>query len=241
MELYFFFFAAVFTGSVIQGAFSFGYAMFMMAVLPYLIPVKTAVILSALSSFFISGTVCWKFRKQIDFRTILIPLFTAVACILPGAYLLNITNDRILRKALGMTIVLFSMVFLFAARHQFRMKPTLVNQLLFGVTSGVLAGMFGVGGPPLVFYLLTVIQDNITYKATLELAFITLSAGILLSQGLLGNVTPHLIIYIGLGCLAAIGGTLLGLNFFKRLNRDRLKRWIYFMMMILGALLIFKN
>ena len=57
MELYLLFFAIVFAGSVIQGTVSFGYAMFLMSLLPYMMPVKTAVVLSAISSFFISGTV----------------------------------------------------------------------------------------------------------------------------------------------------------------------------------------
>jgi uncharacterized membrane protein YfcA len=241
MELYFFFFAAVFTGSVIQGAFSFGYAMFLMALLPYMMPVKTAVVLSAISSFFISGTVCWQFRKRIDFRAILIPLLTALAFIPPGVYLLSIANDWFFRKILGIIIASLSILFMSAARRKICIQPSLINKLICGAASGILAGMFGVGGPPLVFYLLAAIEDNIAYKASLEFAFIMLGVGMLFSHGLLGNITPHLAVYILLSGLATIGGTLLGLMLFQRLDRERLQRFVYLMMMILGALLIFKN
>jgi uncharacterized membrane protein YfcA len=240
MELYFLFFATVFAGSVIQGAVSFGYAMFLMALLPYLMPVKTAVVLSAISSFFISGTVCWQFRKRIDFRAIMIPLFTALVFIPPGVYLLSISNDQIFRKILGIIIVTLSILFLSAGKRKIGIKPTLINQLICGATSGILAGMFGVGGPPLVFYFLAAIEDNIDYKASLEFAFIILGVGMLFSHGLLGNIAPDLAVYIGLSGLATIGGTLLGLKLFQRLNRDRLKQFVTLMMLILGALLIIK-
>ncbi|MGD8401714.1 MAG: sulfite exporter TauE/SafE family protein [Bacillota bacterium] len=240
MELYLLFFITVFAGSVIQGAVSFGYAMFLMALLPYLMPVKTAVVLSAISSFFISGTVCWRFRKRIDFRAILIPLLTALAFIPPGVYLLSVANDRIFRKILGIIIATLSILFMSAARRKIRIQPTLINKLICGAASGILAGMFGVGGPPLVFYLLAAIEDNIAYKASLEVAFVTLGVGMVFSHGLLGNFAPHLAVYIGLSGLATIGGTLLGLKLFQRLDRERLQRFVYFMMLILGALLILK-
>ena len=211
-----------------------------MALLPYIMPVKTAAVLSAISIFFISGTVCWKYRKSINYRVIIIPLFAALAFIHPGVYLLSIVNDQFFRKMLGLVIFLLTLLFLFIDKREIRIKPSLRNGFFAGATSGFLTGMFGVGGPPVVFYLLTAIEDNIAFKASLEFVFIIQGAAMLVSHGLSGNIEPNLTVYIVLSCLATVGGTLLGLKFFQNFDRNRLKQFVYCIMLILGILLIMK-
>jgi uncharacterized membrane protein YfcA len=240
MDRYLLFFIITFAGSVIQGALSFGYAIFLMAVLPFILPIKTASVLTAISGVFISGTVCWRFRKSINFRAIVIPLIVALIFIPPGVYLLKVLSEVILKKILGLFIILFSLSFVAFANRKTCFKSTLTIQFITGGVSGLLTGLFNVGGPPMVFFLLATIEDNIVYKASLEFVFIALSVVTIISHGLFGNIQSNLAMYIIISFAATISGTFLGLYFFKKLDRYQLNRFVYLMMLILGALLILK-
>jgi uncharacterized membrane protein YfcA len=241
MKTYLLYFGICFIGSMVQGAVSFGYAIVVMALLPLLMPVKIASVLTVINSLVIGGTVCWKWRKSIDFRAIRIPLLIGLAFIPVGVVLLSVLHDPVLKKMLGAVIIVLALASLVAARRELPFRPTFHTQFAVGAVSGLLDGLFNVGGPPMVFYLLAQIKENVAYKASLEFVFIILMAATFLSHLFMGNITSGLIPHIVLGCLAVIGGTFMGLTLFQKLKRYQLKKLVYGMMMILGMLLMGKG
>jgi uncharacterized membrane protein YfcA len=238
MKTYLLYFIICFIGSMVQGAVSFGYAIVVMSLLPLLMPVKTASVLTVISSLVIGGTVCWKWRESIDYRAIKIPLIVALAFIPLGVYLLSVLNDPVLKKILGAVIMLLSLLSLAVVNREIRFRPDFITQFIVGAFSGLLDGLFNVGGPPMVFFLLAQIKDNITYKASLEFAFIILMTVTFLSHLLMGNLKAGLTLYIILSCLAAVSGTFLGLKLFRKLKREQLRKLVYVMMLVLGMVLI---
>ncbi len=238
MERYVLIFILCFAGSLIQGSLSFGYGIFVMSVLSLILPLKTTSVLVAISSLFISFTVCCKLRGKINYKAIWLPLAAGLLFIPIGVYILGICNENALKKILGASIILMAVFFLTTVGKTVPIKTNIKNQLLAGMTSGIFNGLFNMGGPPLVFYLAHTIEDSLSYKASLEFIFIVSGVIVLISHGICGNFTAEIIPYVILSFFATIIGSILGLKIFARLDKKILTSTIDWLMLGLGVILI---
>jgi len=240
MTDYILIFTIVFAGSVIQGAASFGFSILVMSLLPFILPLRMSAALSAISAFFIGFYVCLKIKKNLQIKYIITPLAISLIVLPIGAYMLNVCDEVFLKKLLGSVIILFTIVTIFNPGQRVNLKPTMSSKIITGTISGLFAGMFNIGGPPMVFYYLGTIKDNLSYKAALEFTFAVTA---LVSIGFhiyYGNIQPAITGYVLLCLVASITGTALGLKVFVRLDEKALKKFVYILMTVLGIILVIK-
>lgn len=95
--------------------------------------------------------VVWTARHEIAFRGLLL-MIAAIAVGIPiGGWLLTFGPASVLLVVLGATLVGVGLTFLILPDRD-RSKGCRSLGPGFGVTSGILTGLFGTGGPPLILY-----------------------------------------------------------------------------------------
>jgi uncharacterized membrane protein YfcA len=157
-----------------------------------------------------------------------------------GVYLLTVINEEVLRIVLGLLIVGVSIFMMFDAKQRIVIKPTAVNAVSAGLVSGIMGGMYNIGGPPLVLYFVQTARDHLNYKASLEFVFLVSSIIRLITHLMLGTVTRQDTGYVIVALAAGVAGAFLGLTLLQRMNLARLTRFVSGIMLIAGFSLVLR-
>ena len=90
-----------------------------------------------------------RYRKNVDFKTVL-PMICASLIFVPIAvYFSVLVSGGMLKILLGIVLIALSIYFIFFNAH-IKIKPTCLNGILAGSLGGTLSGLFSTGGPPAV-------------------------------------------------------------------------------------------
>jgi len=227
-------------GAVVQSATGFGYGILVMSFFPLFLPTVSAVTVSGASSLLLSLIIGWRFRRYIRFRLIIAPLIAYCIVSSISVALSVSAADSVLKRALGIFLIVLSLYFIFRS-GRFRIRPTPVNGLIAGGLSGVFSGFFGMGGPPMVVYMLSATDRNEEYMGTLQFYFFFNSIFTTTMRALHGAVTPDVVRWGGAAMLALIGGSAIGTYFFKKMDAATLRKLVYGFMIITGIIMLIKG
>ena len=181
--------------------------------------------------------VVWTSRRHVAWRGVLL-VFAGIAVGIPlGTWLLSAADLSLLLTALG--------AFLVAAGSLFLLSPTRQPRRLAGWTgppvgllSGVLTGLFGTGGPPLIFYYQLRGLDKAAFRGTLMTLFLLMTAVRVPSYAAFGLITaPRL--WSSLAVFPAVlAGAWLGNRIHLRLDETTFRRLVSAALVILGVVLL---
>ena len=214
-------------GIAVQAAVGFGAGLFAVPLLVWLgIPLPTSVGMLLSLVIVQTGTACWRHRDQLPWRAVL-PMFISRGVGLPVGvllmYLLTEMDPNRTKQVVGVVVLVA-----LALQIGFRVKPKEQIHggwtLLAGSLSGLMAGMIGMGGAPLVLWLMA--HD---WPATRQRVFLWLTFLLLVPvQACLLVLTfgQPLILALLLGLAmtpAGLAGAWLGGHIGRRLSRARLR------------------
>lgn len=225
-------------GSLIQGLSGFGFAMFVMFFLPFIMPLKAAAVVTGVQTLFMGAYVLTKFKKHIDYKLAIVPLICSLVFVPIGVYILVFGDENILKKVLGFTIIIISIFLFINSKKEIKVKTNINNGIISGSLSGIMSGMFNVGGPPLVVYYLYGAKDKMSYKATLEFSFLLRSLLIVITHFIYGNIDLSIMKLSLSGIIGTLIGTMIGLKIFRKINNKNLNVSVNILMLVLGLLLI---
>jgi uncharacterized membrane protein YfcA len=167
----------VFLAFVVRGFSGFGAGLVMTPLLVFFLDVRHAVVVSVLlqligGGYLTRGTFKAMNRKVL--RGVMLP-----SCItsLVGLYALTSLNITVLLAVLGIVTIIFATRMFISPlkqylgnleRWSFSVSP------LIGTISGLLHGLYGAGGPPIVLFLSNEISTKTSLRATLIIYFLTL-------------------------------------------------------------------
>lgn len=118
------------------------------------------------------------------------------------------------------------------------MKKGKTKELLAGVTSGFLNGLFGSGGGVVaVMFLRNILQDEKKAHASATLMILIMSVVSLVFYGLYGHIDWS----TGLSFVpGGIIGAVLGTRFLKNMQSDKLKRLFGLVLAVSGAVMLLR-
>ena len=231
----------VFIATLIRSAFGFGEALIAVPLLSLRIPVQIAAPLAVLASITIAAVVVVQDRQRIHIRSAGWLVLSTLFGIPLGLILLTIGDQRMVKAALAIIILAFSVYSLLG-----RTPPELKSdsrKWLFGCgfCAGVLGGAYGMNGPPLVIYGDMRRWSAPHFRATLQGYFLPASIIGMAGYWLAGLWTPAVTHYYLLSLPAMLPAIFLGRAINRRMHGETFLRYVYFGLAGTGLLLLIQT
>jgi len=192
--------------SFVQRTVGFGFGIFIMTALPWLMPsYGQATALSGLLAMTTSAVIVFKMRRYLQWRKLLPILTTFLVVSTISIFCLKRMDDVMLRKVLGVVLVLISIYFTIFSKRV-KIPPTLPFQIGMGTASGVMGGFFGMQGPPAVLYFISSSRNKEEYLALVQTYFLIGNSMMTLTRAYNGFVTAT----VGKAYLCGLGGVAIG-------------------------------
>ena len=221
--------------SYIQSVSGFGFGIFAMIFLPNILLYTEANVLSSMISSLTSISVAICMRRKIHWKNIIFPLIGCLFSTFIAVSFIKTQKNETLTLLLGIALFVLSMYFFFFS-NKIKIKPTWYAGLIAGTLSGLLGGMFAIGGPPVVIYFMQSEEDSDHYLASISAYFVFSGMISITTKAGAGFITER----VWLGLAVGLLGMLLG-SFVGKLTRDKtkpqtIKKAVYAIMAISGAI-----
>lgn len=227
-----------FGAAIVQRVSGFGFGIFIMTALPYLMPTfGEAVTLSGVLALVTSITIVIHMHKYIVWKKLL-PILTIFLIVswFAGQWI-SATSDGLLKHILGGVLLAASIWFIFLS-ERIHINPTLPMQVSMGTLSGVMGGLFGMQGPPAVLYFLASASRKEEYMAMAQCYFLVGNLAMTGFRAYNGHLTTNVLWAWCCGLPAVLLGTWLGSIIFRNIPIRILRKIIYIYMGISGAIAI---
>jgi uncharacterized membrane protein YfcA len=237
LEIYQIILIAVITllASYIQSVAGFGFGIFAMIFLPRLLVYTEANVLSTMLSAFTSLAVVVAMRKHIHWKNIIFPFVGCLTTTLLAVNFIKTQKNETLSLLLGIALFLLSIYFLVFSK-KIKIKPTWYSGLIAGALSGIMGGMFSMGGPPVVVYYVQSEEDTNCYLATLSAYFICSDAVSITTKATAGFINLNVWVAFLIGFVAMAIGAIIGKRSRDKIKPNTLKKAVYILMAISGAM-----
>lgn len=223
-------------GSTIQRVTGFGFGIFAMLFLTRILAVYgEANALSGLLSLTSTVIVALAHAKKVDWKNLLFPCIGFAVISVPSILLMKKLDNRVLLIMLGAALILLSgYMFFFSSR--IKIKPNPFTGLAAGGFSGILGGIFSMGGPPVVIYFMqSEGDDKERYLATIQMYFLLSNVYGTTVKAMNGFITREVLMLAAFGTVGMIAGIFIGKLIFRKLRADILRRVVYCFMAVAGA------
>ena len=228
----------LFIATLIRSAFGFGEALVAVPLLTFCIPLNQASPLAVLVSITVAATVVLQDWKKIHLHSAGWLVVSTLVGIPIGLLLLTSANQRIVKAALGLTLVAYagySLVGRTPLEHKRDHRGWL---LLCGFLAGVLGGAYGMNGPPLVIYGTMRRWSAQHFRATLQGYFLPASIIGMAGYLLAGLWTPAVTRYYLLSLPVTLVGVFLGRVINQGLHGESFLKYIYLGLAAIGVLVL---
>jgi len=208
-------------GGVIRGMTGFGGALIMTPALSVLYDPRTVVPMVLVMEAFAAAPMLPAAWQAARMRVIAPICLAAFATVPLGSYLLASAPPGLLRRAIAAMVIVFCAMMLAGVRYAGTPRPA--TSMALGSVSGVLLGATGIGGPPIIVYLLAGPDPIAVTRANLTLCVTAISVAALAMywwRGLPVLGDPALAPWL---CLCFVLGILLGAALFRRVGSRRFR------------------
>ena len=228
----------MFISTLIRSAFGFGEALVAVPLLAFCIPLEVAAPLVVLVSITIAGIVVVQDWKKIHLRSAGWLVLSTLLGIPLGLLLLTSSHQRVVKGALGVILIAFS-VYSLIGRTALELKRDSRGWLLAcGFCAGVLGGAYGMNGPPLVIYGVMRRWSAQHFRATLQGYFLPASIIGIIGYWLAGLWVPAVTHYYLISLPLTLLAVLLGRVINHRMHGEAFLKYIYLGLVGIGVLLL---
>lgn len=238
METFLLIFVMSLGAAFVQRVSGFGFGIFIMTVLPFLLPsYGEATALSGLLALVTSLFITLRLRRFIPWRRLL-PILTTFLVVSAMAVLaVASAPESLLKRVLGVVLIAASIwFFCFSGRVQVR--PTPGVQVSLGTLSGLMGGFFGMQGPPAVLYFIATTKSKEEYMAMAQCYFLVGNVFMTLVRAHAGFLTPTVCRCWLYGILGVAIGAWVGAVVYRRIPLPILRRIIYLYMAASGVVML---
>ncbi len=197
-----------------------------------------ATTLSGIFSIFCTTVVVIKMWKYCNFKKMgnpLIPALVVNVAIFLVFEMLGKKTPSLMFILLGIALIVLSLWFLFFSK-KVKVSDNVPTGLACGTLSGVMSGLFAMGGPPVVVYFLaTAKNNNNEYIATIQTFFLITNLWGFGVKAVKGYVTTLVLVLSAFGLLGILLGNYLGEKVYKKLSPEMLRKIVYIFMAVSGA------
>jgi uncharacterized membrane protein YfcA len=228
----------VFVATLFRSAFGFGEALIAVPLLALFLPLKVAAPLAVLVSITIAAVVVAQDWRKIHLRSTGWLVGSTLLGIPVGLLLLTSSHQKVVKIALGIFIVAFSVYSLLGRRPPELKTDSKAWLLGCGFAAGVIGGAYGMNGPPLVIYGAMRRWSAQHFRATLQAYFLPASVVGMFGYWLAGLWVPAVTHYYLLCLPVLLPAVWLGRVVNHRLRGDAFLKYVYVGLAGIGVVLL---
>jgi uncharacterized membrane protein YfcA len=197
-----------------------------------------ATTLSGLLALTTSLIITIKMWRCIEWKKLLPILCVFLIASFIGVQLIDLANDSLLKKSLGVVLILTGIYFLLAS-NKIKLRPTIFTQTTMGTLSGLLGGTCGMQGPPAVLYFISAAKHKDNYIALTQAYFLLGNIAMTAFRASNGYLTAEVAKCWAFGIVAVAIGTAIGHKVFSRISTHTLRTIVYIYLIASGTLMLF--
>ncbi len=223
--------------SFIQRTTGFGFGIFIMTMLPFLMPsYGEAVTLSGLLAITTSSVIVWRLRSYVCWQRLWVILLSFMLVSTAAIFVLKRIEDQTLRQILGVALIVISLYFILFSQRV-KLPTTMGVQVGAGTLSGLMGGFFGMQGPPAVLYFIQSEPTKENYMAMAQTYFLLGNMMMTVVRAYNGFLTTTVLTDYCFGLGGVLIGTTLGAFVFRKIP-TRLFRYIVYAYIGLSGVMI---
>lgn len=225
---------------IAQGITGFGSGLVIMSVLPFFLGVTDAAAVCGLVMLLLNLVATWHFRAKVSLKRIALPTL----CFFLGSSvsILNVKNIPVkqLQVCFGIFLIVLALYFIFYKKGG-TIRDNAFTMVLCCTGAGLCDGLFSIGGPPLAMYFLAHsdgdTEQYLTDQQSCYLIADIFTASMRIYEGIL---TPRLAVTGMTGLIGVLIGMGLAFRLIGKIDDKTLRKAIYAMMGISGAVTVIK-
>ncbi len=226
--------SACIVASFIQRISGFGFGIFIMTILPFLMPTYgEATTLSGVLSASQSLVVVVRMWKRVSWRRLMPIMLAFLVASYFAVRLVSYVDGAHLKHGFGFVLIALSIYFFFLS-ERISVRPTLGIQLSMGTLSGLMGGLFAMQGPPAVLYFVASERDKETYMAMTQVYFFVGNVFMTIVRAQSGFFTETVTVSWLWAFAGVFVGTWLGRLVFDRVSAALLRKIVYAYMAVGG-------
>lgn len=225
----------------IQTVTGFGSVVVMMILFPFFFSIIDAPALALAINMLYCTILCWKYRRNIDFKAVLLPtvLYSVVGFVVTG--LVGDADLRTLVIIFAIFLMLLALYLLFVSKRIRLKKPNPIVGASCGVLAGVSSGLFALGGPMIAPYMVAATKDHKSYVASMQFMFTVTNIINLAGRIVNGIFNFTMWPYIAVGSICILIGMKLGELVAAKLDPEKLRIIVYSFVGISGLILLLQQ
>lgn len=185
-------------------------------------------------------------KRDIDGRVIKIMFIPVILGVIMGTYLFNILDAKIVKTIFAVFLILYSLRLLLNSKtiQDITQKQLRISKLLasgVGLISGVIDGIMGVGGVPVIIYLNHIGFKKNKFRATIVSIFLILGISRIITYTYSGLIDFNIVKQVAYLTPAVIIGTFLGIKVCPLINDALFRKIVIIALIIIGLLLLVRN
>lgn len=211
---------------LVQGLTGFGAVIIMMIFFPSILPMDKAAGIGGIIMLSSVLALTIRYRHEFKWKRVLIPFIIYASVATWSVHLSSVLDTHVLRLMLGGLLVALSLYFILSKSAGSAKYPWYIAGC-FMVISGFFNGLFGIGGPLMALYFLSLSSSMPDYIGNIQ-AFFLIDAFYITGVRIAGGIlTAPDIPYIIVGMIAATVGTIIATRLSTRWDLTTLKPFIY--------------
>ena len=227
----------------VQSFTGFGAGMVMMAVLPYFYGIVLSPSVCQIISISLAVLILIRRRRSIRFRRILLPTVLFTLCSVLIIQFVPSFDRTALTIAFGVFLIAVSLFSLLSGPN-ICITETIPKTVVISSVSGMLSGLFGVGGPLMATYLVSITDEYEVYLANMQMIFVVSNVCSIAARAVNGMIPSGILPLCVLGIAFIIAGNFCGEFLLDRVSRKYadskavVKKTVYILVGISGILTI---
>ncbi|MCK5684232.1 sulfite exporter TauE/SafE family protein [bacterium] len=185
--------------------------------------------------------VTLKSFKNLSFKDNLPIYLGSFPALIAGTFFLKNTNSSFLLFLMGFILLLSCMASFYRSKSNNKKKIPGLPSFIIGLFSGLLGGLFGMAGPPLIIYFQFLNMNKTEFRNSLLSIFLVMSIMRVTIYSWESLITFNTFIWMLYILPFSITGLIIGNKLHKKIEEDLFKKLVTALLLILSISLIVKS
>jgi len=228
-------FAALLAG-LVQGVTGFGGGIITMLIFPLFVSIPVGAGITSALGIALCLSMVIRYRDEVNIKMALLPalLYNMISSVVISY---SVYVDQItIKKIFGVFLILLCLYYLFINKNVQNRKLSIPVSIVCIAISATCDGLFGIGGPLMVLYFMSMTTTTHAYLGTMQLFFWTNSMYNTTLRFIKGILLPEHLGMMAFGVIGVLVGGALAGKIVDRLNVATMRKLIYIMIGVGGVI-----